>query len=861
PWMGGEQGGPPLHTALESGNQKIVELLVRHGADVNGKEKDNNVYLTPLGYAVKYADRAAVRFLLKKGADVNAGFMPALHCAAEARDIELMALFLKKGANINQSMEGENQDTPLGIAANQDDIAAVRFLLGKGADVNLKNREEYTPLHHAARNGNKEMVELLLKNGATGINDPTTNQYTPLWLAAWSGNKDLVCYLLQQDAVIQEEPSLLLAAVRSDDWEMFEFLQDTIQVPEPAGWKDIWETALRMNNPEMIQYLIETIRLDVNEKIQGRFSERLPLEIVASNKAWEEEEEEKNQSIFNYLIENGAKPELINDGEVIEWAIRYSNDPTFDYFLEQGFSFADRNSFPYPSYFYPLEIYSFHVAEQLMQQQEEVPAYFANPIFYFVNWCGGSENDDPVPILEFLIKQNSYAGYYPAAFLRCLRNNDLASAILFLRAGVDINVKDRKGLNALWWVRDTDIAEYLLLHGIDVTVPLVYEEELIDIAVLKTFKKYGIPICLPQEYLDKALRVAASFGDAEMVDYFIRKGADVNGYDTSVQEDKVGKRTPLHENAWMGYETYSYTKKVSPKVIRQLIKAGADIHAEDENGETALEYTLGEPRCNRVFRGSICVQENHNGWYPSQDYSLLAIELIEAGADIHRLNKKGYTPLMQAIENKYENVIQLLLEKGVDVNFCAEDGATPLSLAIQQRKTSVVRLLIEAGAKPDDGKKNSVFDKIGDTETFLFLREAGYAEYITPDGLGRIYNDLITSIPLDTCLLDDLLALGLSLDYPVGWEKEPALFRAVKSDQPESVTALLKRGIEVNLRDWCGDTPLIKSIRYSCSLRLIECLLEYGADPYIKNLDGNDAFTYAEEKEDILHLLNRYAKK
>ena len=56
-------------------------------------------------------------------------------------------------------------DTPLHDAARIGDKAKVEALLAQGANVNTKDKYGATPLHKAAFNGNKDIAELLLVRG------------------------------------------------------------------------------------------------------------------------------------------------------------------------------------------------------------------------------------------------------------------------------------------------------------------------------------------------------------------------------------------------------------------------------------------------------------------------------------------------------------------------------------------------------------------------------------------------------------------------------------------------------------------------------------------------------------------------
>lgn len=80
-------------------------------------------------------------------------------------------------------------------AAEKGDLADVKRHLKRGADVNDKNYNEnytagLTALHLAAGNGNKELVEFLIKKGAT-INAKAEDGLTPLHWAVVKGFKDV----------------------------------------------------------------------------------------------------------------------------------------------------------------------------------------------------------------------------------------------------------------------------------------------------------------------------------------------------------------------------------------------------------------------------------------------------------------------------------------------------------------------------------------------------------------------------------------------------------------------------------------------------------------------------------------------
>ncbi|XP_014668515.1 PREDICTED: ankyrin repeat and sterile alpha motif domain-containing protein 1B-like [Priapulus caudatus] len=78
---------------------------------------------------------------------------------------------------------------------------AIGSLLRKGA--NCQDNSGYTPLHHAALNGHKNVVAVLLQHEAS-VNTSDHKGSAPLHLAAWSGNLDIVKLLLMHGPIFAQ---------------------------------------------------------------------------------------------------------------------------------------------------------------------------------------------------------------------------------------------------------------------------------------------------------------------------------------------------------------------------------------------------------------------------------------------------------------------------------------------------------------------------------------------------------------------------------------------------------------------------------------------------------------------------------
>src|SRR5262245_40930854 len=108
--------------------------------------------------AAQQKNAAAVKKLLKDGADVNASQgdgMTALHWAALNGDAELAQMLLYAGANVGAKTRIGGY-TPLHLAAQVGNAAVIAPLVASGAQVSAATSTGATPLMEAAPSGSPE---------------------------------------------------------------------------------------------------------------------------------------------------------------------------------------------------------------------------------------------------------------------------------------------------------------------------------------------------------------------------------------------------------------------------------------------------------------------------------------------------------------------------------------------------------------------------------------------------------------------------------------------------------------------------------------------------------------------------------
>ena len=153
--------------------------------------------------AVTFDQPTILEKLLARGLDPNtpnekgvAGLLVAIQSASPKA-----AMVLAKHPQTNLNAQNQLGETPLMLAAINNQLELAKVLIDRGADI---NKAGWTPLHYAATRGHREMMRLLLDNDAY-IDSESANGTTPLMMAAYSAPPLAVKLLLEEGA----DPTLI----------------------------------------------------------------------------------------------------------------------------------------------------------------------------------------------------------------------------------------------------------------------------------------------------------------------------------------------------------------------------------------------------------------------------------------------------------------------------------------------------------------------------------------------------------------------------------------------------------------------------------------------------------------------------
>uniref|UniRef100_A0A8C1V0J5 Euchromatic histone-lysine N-methyltransferase 1a n=1 Tax=Cyprinus carpio TaxID=7962 RepID=A0A8C1V0J5_CYPCA len=139
------RGSTCLHLAARGGHTGVLQYLVSMPSiDINCKDDGG---WAPLTWATENKNLEQVKMLISVGADVQIRDKEenvCLHWAAFSGCDEITQLLLDKRSDLHAvNIHG---DSPLHIAVRQNQLDCVMLFLSRGADVNLKNKDGETPL-------------------------------------------------------------------------------------------------------------------------------------------------------------------------------------------------------------------------------------------------------------------------------------------------------------------------------------------------------------------------------------------------------------------------------------------------------------------------------------------------------------------------------------------------------------------------------------------------------------------------------------------------------------------------------------------------------------------------------------------
>ncbi|KAJ8013673.1 hypothetical protein DPEC_G00032240 [Dallia pectoralis] len=260
-----------------------------------------------------------------------------------------------------------------------------------------------------------------------------------------------------------------------------------------------------------------------------------------------------------------------------------------------------------------------------------------------------------------------------ASYLRAARAGNLEKALDYLKTGVDINICNQNGLNAL--------------H-------LASKEGHVE--VVAELIKLGANVDAATKKGNTALHIASLAGQVDVVKELVTNSANVNA-------QSQNGFTPL----------YMAAQESHLEVVRYLLENGSTQSIATEDGFTPLAVALQQGHDQVVSlllendtKGKVRLPALHIAARKDDTKAAALLLQNDHNADVE--SKSGFTPLHIAAHYGNINVATLLLNRGAAVDFKARNDITPLHVASKRGNGNMVKLLLERGAKIDARTKDGL---------------------------------------------------------------------------------------------------------------------------------------------------------
>ena len=250
----------------------------------------------------------------------------------------------------------------------------------------------------------------------------------------------------------------------------------------------------------------------------------------------------------------------------------------------------------------------------------------------------------------------------------------------------------------------------------------------------------------------------------------------------------------------------------------------------------------------------------------------LALEQIQAGADVNRVQPDGTSPLIWAIDRTENEIAEALIARKADVNAANEFGVTPLAVAARQSNARLVKMLLDAGAKVDSANPDGETVLMmaisgGDLSIVQMLVDAGanvntIEKFHSQTPLMYAAASNRNAAPMVKLLLSkgaDVKPRALYSDWPSQVTSEPrtqyrsvgglnALLYAARGGCYKCVEDLIAAGADVNLPTPEGVTPLMIALDNEHN-DVAKLLMDKGADLNVWDWWGRTALWIAVDRK------------
>ncbi|BBM84518.1 ankyrin repeat domain-containing protein [Candidatus Uabimicrobium amorphum] len=645
--------------AVDDQNKQLANLLLECGADIN--KPDAEAYL-PLMYA---ESKEWAEYLVSKGADVNAKSENGTIMQNVSRNDQLIAFLVEQGADqwthfmylacfghnekIQTHLAKNNTDlhkrnihgeTPLLIAASNDQVKTVEILLEAGADVNAVDNEQWASIMYAAKQPNKGMMQILIDNGAdlTLRDNEDDSAMSFVQNEIENAEHDLKEMLRYKENYTEEdfaETNKILADGRA--------IRNMLRKAGVDGWNKVMYASL-MGDHNTLEELLSDESLDFHDVHATNDDGQTALMFA------------KDKRVVDILVKEGAEleSETAKEETALTFAVKAGNKEVFDALIEAGADIHLHNS-----------KWESLVEIAIQKEQTEMVDYLVKHKARGWTPLMAAAYKGDLQMCKSLLANganlNAKNNDGETAFLVSLKHKYNSELFTFFieEKKVDINQSDKYMYTALmhaaYYLDAVAIVDVLLADGIDHTLKNNYEETAFDIA-LDNADAYGVQAFFDN---DKAPGWTPLLAAVYRKDYEeVLVAIDDENVDFQARDKKT--RTAL---------LLCVGEKWDEDVFELLLDKGANIEDKDIFGRGVLHHAVAAKNIAVLKR------------------------LLASGVDLDAQDSEGNTALMMAIRDNNHAIVATLKEADPDILLENKNGESARSLAKMSGDEKMIELV------------------------------------------------------------------------------------------------------------------------------------------------------------------------
>ncbi len=786
----------------------------------------------PLIMAAKVKDAAAVKYLLEKGARLEATNKEGENAVEEALrggDMTIIGLMLEKSSVLL------NQPQYMSAAIESGNVEAVKTVLQHGGLVNavleVKGKarpdEELdymdprvtTPLKKAVNEGKSEIVGALLEKGAEGAS-----------------------YFLLQELNAGHVEMVQALAKKSGSLRQMS-----------AKGTDLLTSAAAESNPQMLEFLLNENVGDVNSAM---------LRSLVYRKA--DNDYEKAAEMF---LDAGAVP----TSEILEVLLKKNQEQLFEKAadcLTEANVIVSENKFSLLRY--AVEQKKKNVASYLLKRGADMWAVESDGYSAFEKVVTMANNEPELfQLFKSKLKNIDESGYKGQTLLMLLAQNGFYE--LFKQAideGADVWKKDNNGKSVLMYAAEGgnfDIVRLLIAKGDNLdkgdkngTNPLMYAAQSGNVDICRELLYHNASLKAKDNSGRTAIMYAAGRGKADVVEFLINSGE-------SVQLADDNRKTVL-----------MYAVESGDLATFELLKAkGIDVTLQDRDGVGVVSYAVRGNNAE-IVRQLINMRADkmspdHNGYQP---YVYALKNGNKEIADILGVRIDGLKK--QTLDNGWTLPMYALTGGNLDLTWQVMRQAENLINKQDNQGVSFMMLLARDG-RPEmlreamNLRRGNVYaTDVNGKSVLMYAAESEIAV-----NLISIIGDLARDASVDRADKNGKTALMYAVDGPYNaMIKQQRLMQSganpMKSDingktvlmyavgnsfarvDAQAVRSLIHNGADVSVADKNGKTALMyAAANKNVNIAVIETLLAAKADVNAKDNEGKTVLMYAAAGGDI----------